>query len=478
MTKLKFWGLLGLMMIISPIFSQTVDATRKATISTRELNEGLQFIAQVPQLIQVPGAPPAYWLYHWEFGDGCFSNEESPIHAYEDVGSYAVRLSLTAVYDDGDDLPPAKKQTGVATVATAHTDLPEIEWVGRDKSLRLNNFQLPIPGKPMDLTFTYRNSGENIENGRLFLFFNERHHEAQLFAVDEVRTHNNEEEVKPEDNPLGARFLFRDTWAGQDPAAAIEAATSLYFPEVTDPEIEEAKQYYADYKEWLFTDIEPNEERHFFVSFNCTEAMLVDTNEMVSLQGIYLADNGRKDTVRLEMPIRDSHDPNLITVNENKESFRGFKNNKLTYRVQFQNEGDREAREVIIKCTLPQGMEAESVEILETDPVLPACADVEEGLGCLRDTIIDGKIKFTFDGIYLAGTKQAGVSDKDSTIGFIKYRVKATKKVKKKKLVSRADIIFDNNEVIQTNFATTNFKTGWSIGIRGGLEIPGVGCGS
>ena len=38
--------------------------------------------------------------YHWDFGDGITSNEEDPIHVYENVGTYTVRLTTIASWGE------------------------------------------------------------------------------------------------------------------------------------------------------------------------------------------------------------------------------------------------------------------------------------------------------------------------------------------------------------------------------------------
>ena len=58
----------------------------------------------------------------------------------------------------------------------------------------------------------------------------------------------------------------------------------------------------------------------------------------------------------------------------------------------------------------------------------------------------------------------------DSTKGFVKYSIKFVKDFHKKKTKSKTAIIFDKNEPIITNYATTRFTPGISIGAKVGVN--------
>lgn len=44
-----------------------------------------------------PDIEPA-WVYFWEFGDGTYSKETSPVHTYTNAGDYPVNLRMVAIY--------------------------------------------------------------------------------------------------------------------------------------------------------------------------------------------------------------------------------------------------------------------------------------------------------------------------------------------------------------------------------------------
>jgi hypothetical protein len=105
-------------------------------------------------------------------------------------------------------------------------------------------------------------------------------------------------------------------------------------------------------------------------------------------------------------------------------------------------------------------------------PECPICPKGEEPTVSCLDTIIKQKqIIFTFKNIYLPGTEQKNVQEKDSTKGFVRYSMKFNKDFHKVKTKSRTSIIFDKNEPIVTNYATTRFLPGISIGAKAGYNF-------
>jgi hypothetical protein len=71
----------------------------------------------------------------------------------------------------------------------------------------------------------------------------------------------------------------------------------------------------------------------------------------------------------------------------------------------------------------------------------------------------------------LPGSTQKNVKEIDSTKGFVKYSMKFNKDFHKVKTKSRTAIIFDKNEPIITNYATTRFSPGISIGAKAGYNL-------
>lgn len=49
--------------------------TRTATIKTNVTGNTVLFTPETPELIQIAGAPKAFFTHFWEFGDGNYSTE-------------------------------------------------------------------------------------------------------------------------------------------------------------------------------------------------------------------------------------------------------------------------------------------------------------------------------------------------------------------------------------------------------------------
>ena len=103
-------------------------------------------------------------------------------------------------------------------------------------------------------------------------------------------------------------------------------------------------------------------------------------------------------------------------------------------------------------------------------PKCDICPKYEVSYSCLDTTFTDTQAIFTFKNIYLPGSQQKNVKEYDSTKGFVKYNIKFAKDFHKKKTKSRTAIIFDKNDPIITNYSTTRFLPGISVGAKVGVN--------
>ena len=115
-------------------------------------------------------------------------------------------------------------------------------------------------------------------------------------------------------------------------------------------------------------------------------------------------------------------------------------------------------------------LDKQTLEVIDMYPKCPICPEEEVRYSCLDTIISKDQISFQFKNIYLPGTAQKGVYDKDSTKGFVKYSLKFGKDFHKQPSKSQTAIIFDKNEPIITNVSTSRFKPGISIGIKAGYN--------
>jgi hypothetical protein len=144
---------------------------------------------------------------------------------------------------------------------------------------------------------------------------------------------------------------------------------------------------------------------------------------------------------------------------------------RLKYKVRFQNNGEGAARLIKLNVAIPEMLDKSTLKVIDMYPKVPICPDGESVTYSCLDTIkMKDMISFQFKNIYLPGSNQKGVQEKDSTKGFVKYSLKFGKDFHKKRSKSKTVIIFDKNDPIITNTATSRFSTGLSIGVRAGYN--------
>ncbi|MCB9288806.1 MAG: hypothetical protein H6560_15975 [Lewinellaceae bacterium] len=441
---------------------------REATLFFRQQGPKLQFGSELPPHIQIPGAPEAYYEYYWEFGDGAFSFEEEPVHLYIEPGAYDVQLWATGKYDNGKSPRSRRKRVEIKKDTTAMMaaaeSLPQV-LPDEKATLAMQAVRNPRPGEEFVAIISYRNPEEVFSAGQLHLFFNESKFDRPQFEFREARTPFGEYEVEPAAFTWNPGIVGIESWVSLEPAPGMWRATTS--PPAADPRewIAKARAAFHSEKAWRFDNMEPGAVHNLFISLNPTPAMAADTNVTLHLRAVYMPDaGGAAGVYDLTIPVVASHDPNFIAVSDRRAGFRNLHRKKLEYEVHFQNNGEGPAKRIQITTTIPEGLDVEAMEILETQPACPICPKTSVDYGCMDTTIQDGKIFFTFYNIYLPGSRQEGVSKRDSTKGFVRYRMAPSRKAKKLPLRSRASIVFDRNEPVITNFSTTRFKPGFSPG--------------
>lgn len=451
------------------------DENGQADFLIRMSGARLEVQPQLPPLQQIAGAPTAFYDYYWEFGDGRFSFEEAPVHVYQDTAEKEVLLLATGKYDNG-KAPRSRKRRAKPESKPKAEQLAAVEpypnvldkrtdWLG------LQAVRNPSPEEELILLLSYANQSPVVQSGQLQLAFNQKTYSQPHFEWGEARAHYGEVPTVPllsQNSPA----LPAEAWAGMEaplgwyalmwPSGALASA--------------EAAELYREQRTWSFNGLQPGEVRNFFISLRATEDMLADTNAIITLQASLKTDDGRiAEIYPLELEIVASHDPNYIAVSRRRLVYRRMQQNDLTYKVHFQNTGEGPAKLVEIKTDLPPGYDASSLLILETQPAVPLCPEPLASWSCLDTAFQDGQLVFAFRNIYLPGTRQEGVGQRDSTKGYIKYQLSPGKKVEKRPFSARAAIVFDQNPPIRTGRAATRFRPGWSPGVMIGR---GLGNGS
>lgn len=444
--------------------------TRKADIKTNIVGNSVSFIPETPVLNQIAGAPKAFYTYFWEFGDGHYSTEEAPKHIYKKKGEYTIKFWATNNYDTGKPPTTRPKKVVINTLPTAYEDVASM-----DEDFQLKRNRDPIPDEEMVTIVSYKNTKNYKTNGKLFLFYNELKYKADNFEVLEIRTHHNEK------NQPETAFAYAHNINNENAYLASSNKAMIKSSEIPQDSterfnlVETIQESKATYKNWSvleFDNMAPSEERNIFFSLKTTPEMLKDTSAIISVRGIYVPDaNYDNHKVKdMEMEIVTSHDPNKMSSNGTILNYRLVRFKTLKYKIQFQNNGEGPARTIRLETDIPDMLDKSTIKILDMYPKCDICPKEDVIYSCLDTTFTDKQAIFTFKNIYLPGSEQKNVKVYDSTKGFVKYSIKFAKDFHKKKTKSKTAIIFDKNDPIITNYATTRFLPGISIGAKMGYN--------
>ncbi|MDO5972501.1 PKD domain-containing protein [Flavivirga aquimarina] len=444
--------------------------TRTATIKSTTNGNEIIFTPETPTLNQIAGAPKAFYTHYWEFGDGHYSTEEKPKHVYKNKGDYEVKLWATNNYDTGKPPTTRPKKIAVNSITTDYEDLAVM-----DEDFTLKRNREPVPEQEIVTVLSYKNVKDYVTNGKIYLFYNELKYKANNFELLETRTHHNEKNISAngfaytnnldEDHTYLAS-LNHDIIKSNPVLQDSTEKTNLPLT------IAESQAYYKDWSLLEFDNMQPNEERHIFFSLKTTPEMVKDTSAIISVRGIYVPD-GNYDNHKvkdMEMEIVTSHDPNKMSSNGTFMNYRLVRFKTLKYKIKFQNNGEGPARTIRLETDIPDMLDKSTLKVLDMYPKCDICPKREVLYSCLDTTFTDSQAIFTFKNIYLPGSEQKNVKEYDSTKGFVKYSIKFAKDFHKKKTKSRTAIIFDKNEPILTNYSTTRFIPGLSIGAKMGYN--------
>lgn len=437
---------------------------RSADFEVRPSDAGMQFDPILPPLQQRAGAPDAFWEHFWIFGDGTFGREAQPLHPYTEGTEYEVIYLATGNYDTGK--PPKKKKKKVSAYASidALNTYPDV-LASADRAVGIQAARDASPEEGNFIVISYQNTGGALSSGKLHLFFNERRFNNPHFSYEGSHRYYGEKElsealsaVLPAAGPMGALWASRQALH----LVALPGVPTGLPENRRDEALSAGEEQFMNHRVWAFDGLAPGERRNLFVALQATPEMVKDTTVTVYMQAAYESTDGEIfDLAVLEMPIVSSHDPNVQQVSDRKTGFRGIRKKTLKYKTRFQNTGEGPAEQILIETRFQpeEVLDLERLEILDLYPEVPLCPDRNvNNISCLDTQFVDNRLEFTFYNIYLPGTRQEGVRDKDSTRGYVRYAVTPTKKMKRRSFRSRAGIYFDNEPPVYTNWARTRFK--------------------
>ncbi|SNR23801.1 PKD domain-containing protein [Flavobacterium sp. ov086] len=447
--------------------------TRRANIGFIQNGNVVTYKPETPPLIPIAGAPKPSYSYLWELGDGHYSKEAEPKHVYKNKGTYTTRLAVTNNYDNGK--PPATRPKKVAINDITDTNYKDIASIEDQNGFAILKNCDPIPDQEMVVVVSYQNLENYVASGKLYLFYNEKQFKSNNFELVDFRTYANEREIQEK---TVASVDDLDDTNSYLASAENNFKTKKYRNTTTEEDLDasllEANKLYHNVSVLEFDDANPSETRNVFYTFKTTPEMIKDTSATVTMRGIFVPNRSYKNhkIKNLEMEIVTSHDPNKMGSNGSFINYRLVRFKRVNFKTRFQNNGEGPARMIRLETDIPDMFDKKTFQIEDMYPKCPICPKGEEPTVSCLDTIIKQKqIFFTFKNIYLPGSEQKNVHEKDSTKGFVKYSMKFNEDFHKVKTRSRTAIIFDKNEPIITNYATTRFLPGISIGAKAGYNL-------
>lgn len=482
-------GLITGLLLLAQLTRAQVNDTLPAVVEPLIEDNRVKFTAQLRPLRGVAGAPAPFYSYFWEFGDGTYSFEKEPQHVYKDTGDYPVRLYATNNYDDGKKPPTRLKKVKVEkkTMLAANTVPAFFKGSG---SLEMIANQQARPGEDMVLLLGYRNKpGSHLPavSGSVMLLYNEKQFAQNSFDLAEARRYHQEKSIgldsllayapAEEWGTEAVTASYREREGGKNSWFA--AGGSNWEPGADKPQLKQfLKQQMEGFRKhhiWRVDGVK--EEQFMFLSLNTLPEMIKDTNAVVTITGLFIPDDPSLEVEQydLELQIVAAHDPNRIMLRNRRLNYRFTgRNRENIYKVQFQNTGKGPAKRVAVTVSIPGMLNTASVELVSMKPACTWCDSAYANQSCIDTVLWKDSIQFIFKNIYLPGTQQEGVSDPDSTIGYVRYKLQFNKQMKKLPFTSRAAIVFDKNEPVYTNRSTGRFKKGLSPGIIIGYNtVPG-----
>jgi hypothetical protein len=464
------------LIITFPFYAQVKvkdTITRRANIGYDQKGNLVSFKPETPPLIPIAGAPKPSYSYLWEMGDGHYSKEAEPKHVYKNKGTYTARLAVTNNYDNGK--PPATRPKKVVVNDIEDINYKDIASIADKTGLSIFKNCDPIPEQEMQVVVSYENLENYVTNGKLYLFYNEKQFKNNNFDLQEVRPYAGERAVK-ENNIVSADDIDNSNryLASNETLAFAKKYRETTNETDLDSTLLEAKSAYKDVSILEIDNHNPGETRNVFYTFKTTPEMIKDTSATITMRSIYVPNRSFKNhkIKNLEMEIVTSHDPNKMGSNGSFMNYRFVRYKRVKFKTSFQNNGEGPARKIQLETDIPDMFDKSTLKIEGMYPECPICPKGEVATTSCLDVIErDTQIFFVFRNIYLPGTNQKNVKEADSTKGFVKYSMKFNEDFHKIKTKSRTAIIFDKNDPIITNYATTRFTPGISIGAKAGYNF-------
>lgn len=439
----------------------TVD-TFDSKIHTELIGTQMAFKAELRPLVQIPGGRAPYYNYLWDFGDGHFSTQAEPTHQYAQPGDYDVTVYAVNNYDFGPKPKRPKKKVEVSSAIASNTppNIFEQNFFSSNGIFQLFKLSDAKPGEDISLLVGVNTGGKK---GRIHILSNEK-----VAGLDGFRFAHQSDYYRERIDTLPPKNELNSMWAAVTQSTFTKTGSPDYgVKEVSlftteNQAISYFKELYGAYNSLTSYEInaEQAEQQFSLINLDVTEDMLVDTNAIVTITGVFIPEDGIANVHQVDIPVVKSHDPNKMSVRPARMSYRfQSKNKTLTYKVQFQNDGEGDARNVRLEMALPPEVNTKTFRLKALYPQCDSC-QTAASMGCYQYySKDDGTFVFHFKDIALPGTAAKNITDMDSTKGFVLFEMDMEKKkFKNKSFKSYTNIYFDKNPPIKTNTSTSRFR--------------------
>lgn len=459
--------LFGLLFSCSTLLCQELPPivaidTFDSKIHTEIVGTAIAFKSELRPLEQIPGGRKPYYKYLWDFGDGHFSTQAEPTHQYAQPGSYEVTLYAINNYDFGPKPKRPKKKVEVssAIAGIGQPHLFEENFFSSNDIFQIFKLSDAKPGEDISLVVGVNTGGRK---GKIHILSNEK-----IAGLDGFKFANQSAYYQEKIDTLPRLEHLNSMWATVSQSTFTKTGSPDYgIKEVslfnTDQQaVDYFKALYGAYNSLSAYEVDPEQAELQFslINLDVTEDMLVDTNAIVTITGVFIPEDGIANVHQVDIPVVKSHDPNKMSVRPARMSYRfQSKNKTLTYKVQFQNDGEGDARNIRLEMALPPEVDQKTFRLKALYPQCDTC-QTPDAMGCYKYySKDDGTFVFHFKDIALPGTAAKNITDLDSTKGFILFEVDMEKKkFKNKSFKSYTNIYFDNNPPIKTNISTSRFR--------------------
>lgn len=336
--KYIFASLVNCMFCISSTFSQ-IDTTYIA-ISPIDTSTGLFSFelrnAQLSQLI------PAQSL--WVYGDGNFEIKQydalTSTHQFRISPVEEVTLYSVGNYDDNDK--PPKKHRGTGNLTTAFTptgaNVTQTGWVeqGHFAAIKMFPSVLNHQSTPVAIMALYNHQNAPVSGS------------AHLYYKTTL-------ERNGEDNDPVSYSVYKTHFSYGNVSA-------------TDTTNAPVKVGYQALCSWNFTDLQPDEERHLFVSLDTTPSWqnISDINTANYRTEFLLVVKGYgsyafEKEVSVSSALESSHDPAFLSVSFGPDEAE----EDIIFDLLFYNEGSMPVRNIQVEFHFPNGVNDQDFQILE-----------------------------------------------------------------------------------------------------------------